>query len=113
MESGASRPSPGVRTGPQFFNFVLTNVVNSNSIVALEVAAGARAQAEITLALAFQLAVVLPILAVWARRMHDQGRTAWWLLLLLTPWTALALLVMACFPGESRTNAHGPAFSRS
>lgn len=97
----------------QFFTFVLTNFAISNAIVALEVAAGARSQAEITLALAFHLAAFVPTLAVWARRMHDQGRSAWWLLLLLTPWTALALLVMACFPGESRTNAHGPAFSRS
>lgn len=97
----------------QFFTFLLTNFAISNGIVALEVAAGARAQAEITLALVFQLAVLVPTLAVWARRLHDQGRTAWWLLLLLTSWTALALLVMACFPGESRSNAHGPAFSRS
>lgn len=97
----------------QFFTFLLTNFAISSAIVALEVAAGARAPAEITLALAFQFAVLVPTLAVWARRMHDQGRSAWWLLLLLTPLTALALLVMACFPGESRTNAHGPAFSRS
>jgi len=97
----------------QFFAFVLTNLAISEGIAALEVAAGARVAAEITSARVFQLVVLLPTLAVWARRLHDQGRTAWWLLLLLTPWTAMALLVLACFPGETRTNAHGPASSRS
>ena len=48
----------------QFLTFVLTNVVISSAIIALEVAAGARAQAEITLAPAF----LVPTLAVFARR---------------------------------------------
>ncbi|MEE2939546.1 MAG: DUF805 domain-containing protein [Planctomycetota bacterium] len=97
----------------RFFTFVLVNLAISELIATLEVAAGARVAAEITFARAFQLAVLLPTLAVWARRMHDLGRTAWWLLLLLTPWTAMALFVMALFPGEPRSNAHGPASSRS
>jgi uncharacterized membrane protein YhaH (DUF805 family) len=32
-----------------------------------------------------QLAVLLPTLAVGARRLHDTGRSGWWLLIGLVP----------------------------
>ena len=57
----------------------------------------------------YSLGVLLPSLAVTARRLHDTGRTAWWLLLLLVPvigW--IALLVMAIIPGTRGGNRYGP-----
>ena len=35
--------------------------------------------------LIYYLVTLLPTLAVGARRLHDTGRSAWWLLLLLVP----------------------------
>lgn len=40
----------------------------------------------------FLIAVLLPLLAVGARRLQDTGRTAWWLLYLLVPVGGLVLL---------------------
>ncbi len=57
----------------------------------------------------FSLAVLLPSLAVGARRLHDTGRSGWWLLLLLVP--VIGLLVLIWFyiqPGDNGPNAYGP-----
>ncbi len=44
------------------------------------------------LTLIFALAVLIPTLAVFVRRLHDTGRSAWWIL-----W--IALLNIVCFIG--------------
>jgi uncharacterized membrane protein YhaH (DUF805 family) len=40
------------------------------------------------------LALVLPSLAVGARRLHDTGRSGWWQLLLLIPLVGLIILIV-------------------
>lgn len=42
----------------------------------------------------FGLAMVLPELAVGARRLHDTGRSGWWQLLLLLPVIGLIILIV-------------------
>jgi len=41
----------------------------------------------------FGLAMLLPTLAVEFRRLHDTGRTAWWLLIALIPLVGLIVLI--------------------
>jgi uncharacterized membrane protein YhaH (DUF805 family) len=56
------------------------------------------------------LAVLIPTLAVSARRLHDVGRSAWWLLIGLIPMVgAIVLLVFACEDSEFGTNRWGPS----
>lgn len=56
--------------------------------------------------LLFQFFVVLP-LAV--RRMHDSGRSAWWLLLNFVPFFGnLIVLIFMLLPGEEEANRFGP-----
>ena len=57
----------------------------------------------------FALAVLIPTLAVGARRLHDVGRSAWWLLLELTLIGVVLLIVWWALEGESGANAYGPA----
>jgi len=47
-----------------------------------------------TLTNIFGLAVLLPELAVGARRLHDTGRSGWWQLLLLVPVIGLIVLIV-------------------
>jgi uncharacterized membrane protein YhaH (DUF805 family) len=57
----------------------------------------------------FSLATIIPSLSVSVRRLHDIGRTGWWLLLGLIPiigW--IVLIVWACQPTIPETNAYGP-----
>ena len=42
----------------------------------------------------YSLALLLPSLAVMARRLHDTNRTAWWMLLYLIPVLAFIVLVI-------------------
>ena len=46
-----------------------------------------------TLSGLFYLAVLLPTLAVGARRLHDTGRSGWWQLLLIVPFGVIVLIV--------------------
>ena len=54
------------------------------------------------------LALLLPSLAVNARRLHDVGRSGWWLLLWFIPLVGLVVLVYWCAQsGEPESNARG------
>ncbi len=55
------------------------------------------------------LAILLPQLAVAARRLHDAGRTGWWLLIGLIPLIGtLVLLWFFIQRGDAGANAYGP-----
>jgi uncharacterized membrane protein YhaH (DUF805 family) len=64
-----------------------------------------------TMALSFiyGLAVLVPGIAVSVRRLHDTGRSGWWLLLSLIPVVGTIVLIVFCVedskPGE---NEYGP-----
>lgn len=58
----------------------------------------------------FSLATIVPSLAVGFRRMHDTGRSAWWLLLGLIPLVgAIILIVWFAKRGDEHDNQFGPA----
>jgi uncharacterized membrane protein YhaH (DUF805 family) len=58
----------------------------------------------------FSLATLLPSLAVSIRRLHDIGRTGWWVFIALIPLIGwILLIVWACQRGEPGPNAYGPA----
>ena len=56
------------------------------------------------------LALLLPSLAVGVRRLHDIGKSGWWLLLWLIPiigW--IILIVWFCKDSDQGSNEHGPS----
>jgi uncharacterized membrane protein YhaH (DUF805 family) len=57
----------------------------------------------------YGLAVLIPTLALWVRRLHDIDRTGWWLLINLVPLIGtIVLLVFALTPGTPGSNQYGP-----
>jgi uncharacterized membrane protein YhaH (DUF805 family) len=57
----------------------------------------------------YALAVLIPTLAVTVRRLHDQDRTGWWLLIGLIPVVGgIVLLVFMCLEGTRGPNQYGP-----
>lgn len=55
------------------------------------------------------IALFVPGLAVWTRRIHDLDRSGWWWLLILLPiigW--LILLIWTCTAGTRGPNRYGP-----
>jgi uncharacterized membrane protein YhaH (DUF805 family) len=60
------------------------------------------------LGLVFDLAIILPHLAVGARRLHDTDRSAWWLLIGLIPIVGwIVLLIFFVQRSQSNNNRFG------
>lgn len=55
------------------------------------------------------LALFLPTLGMWVRRLHDLGFSGWLFLIYFTGIGAIVLFVMAMFPTNFGPNKHGPA----
>ncbi|MEA3249650.1 MAG: DUF805 domain-containing protein [Patescibacteria group bacterium] len=57
----------------------------------------------------YSLAVLIPSLAVSARRLHDTNRSGWWLLLGFVPLVGpIVLLVFMVMGSDSGANQYGP-----
>jgi uncharacterized membrane protein YhaH (DUF805 family) len=57
----------------------------------------------------FILVIFVPNIALSIRRLHDTGRSGWWLLLSLVPYIGgLVVLVFYCLPSQVGTNKYGP-----
>jgi uncharacterized membrane protein YhaH (DUF805 family) len=62
------------------------------------------------LGLVFDLAVIVPHLAVGARRLHDTDRSAWWLLIGFVPLVGIiVLIVWFCQRSDPNANRFGAA----
>ncbi|PRY18082.1 DUF805 domain-containing protein [Kineococcus rhizosphaerae] len=57
---------------------------------------------------AVSLALLLPSLAVHVRRLHDTGRSGWWILISLVPLGGIVLLVFNVMDSVPGPNQHGP-----
>jgi uncharacterized membrane protein YhaH (DUF805 family) len=61
------------------------------------------------LGLIYSLAVLLPGLGVTVRRLHDTGRSGWWLLIGLVPFVGgIVLIVFCATAGNMGANSYGP-----
>lgn len=57
----------------------------------------------------YSLAVLIPGLAVCVRRLHDIGKSGWWLFIVLIPLVGSILLVVwYCQDSQEGENAYGP-----
>ncbi|MGO9317150.1 MAG: DUF805 domain-containing protein [Terracidiphilus sp.] len=57
----------------------------------------------------YALATVIPGLAVCIRRLHDTGRSGWWLFISLVPFVGpIILLVFYVLDSEPGANQYGP-----
>ncbi|MFT6464809.1 DUF805 domain-containing protein [Halopseudomonas sp.] len=57
----------------------------------------------------YALGILIPSLAVTVRRLHDTGRTGWWILLAFIPLIgALVLLIFTVLDSTPGSNKYGP-----
>ena len=59
------------------------------------------------ISLIFQIIIILPVIAVGARRLHDIGKSGWWQLLILTLIGIILLIVWFATIGSSKKNKFG------
>lgn len=81
-----------VDTRPQFWYFILFDIIISIFFMVLDFIFGIDLFAYL-----YSLAVAIPIMAATARRLHDVGKSTWWLLISLIPiighiWLIVLLL---------------------
>ncbi|SDR88418.1 Uncharacterized membrane protein YhaH, DUF805 family [Paraoerskovia marina] len=58
----------------------------------------------------FSLVILVPTLAVGVRRLHDTGRTGWWILIGLIPVIGtIVLIIFFVQDSESGSNQYGPS----
>ena len=105
----------------EYFSFVLisggvTLAVTGLGVLLVPLAILARDQADLlatasgvlmVLGLAIYGLLIIPGTTVLIRRLHDQGRSGWWILLALVPSGLIALFVMTLLPGDTLSNRFG------
>ncbi len=55
----------------------------------------------------YSILMIIPSLAVFTRRMHDVGKSGWWILLNFIPFGGLFLLVLLCGKSDEGKNEYG------
>jgi uncharacterized membrane protein YhaH (DUF805 family) len=56
----------------------------------------------------FNLVILIPLIAVAVRRLHDTGRSGWWFLLSLTGIGLIVLIIFWALDSEPGQNKYGP-----
>jgi uncharacterized membrane protein YhaH (DUF805 family) len=76
----------GVASRPEFWWWTLFTVVTAMLLGTISS----------TLNIVFNLAALLPSIAVMARRLHDTDRSGWWQLLMLIPIIGAIVVLVFC-----------------
>ncbi|MBN2584135.1 MAG: DUF805 domain-containing protein [Planctomycetes bacterium] len=88
----------------EYWMFVLFNIIISFVLGIIDGLIGYP-----VLGLIYSLAVLLPGLGVSIRRLHDTGRSGWWILIGFVPIVGfIILLVFMVTEGTKGENAYGP-----
>ena len=86
----------------EFWMFMLFYMIFSIAITFLEQLTGTS-----ILGWLYSIGLLLPSLAVGARRLHDTGRTGWWQLLMLIPLIGLIVLIIFYCQDSHADNQYG------
>lgn len=93
-----------------FLVLIVTQVIDGALIAPLLGFSAFAPEAGQPLSFLVALGIILPNLAVGVRRLHDTGRSGWWILIGLIPLIGtLILLYFYIQPSEQGDNAYGPA----
>lgn len=94
----------------EYWMFVLVNLIVSFGLGIVDGILGLKTASGIgTLGAVYSLAVLVPSIAVGARRLHDLDKSGWWQLIGLIPiigW--IVLIVWAASEGQAGSNRFGP-----
>lgn len=96
---------------PEFWYFVLFNIIISLVLTMVDNILGTfdpESNAGLLSGL-YALAVLIPSIALLVRRLHDSGRSGWWVLIALVPLIGfVVLLIFAVLAGTPGPNQYGP-----
>ncbi|MFI8236139.1 DUF805 domain-containing protein [Streptomyces sp. NPDC085866] len=88
----------------EYWMFFLFNLIISIVLTVVDRAIGSN-----VISLIYTLAVLLPGLGVTIRRLHDTGRSGWWIFISLIPLVGtIILIVFLATEGKAEQNQYGP-----
>jgi len=94
----------GRATRQEYWMFVLFNMIFAVVAMVVDVFLGLG-----FLNLIYMLAVIIPSIAVFARRMHDIDKSGWWIFISIIPLIgAIWLIVLLVKDGDPDLNQYGP-----
>jgi len=95
----------------EYWYFVLFNVIIGFVLGLIEGLAGITLEIGFgVLSLIYTLAVLLPSIGVSVRRLHDTGRSGWWLFIGLIPFIGGIIIFIFMVGGSQEgTNQYGPS----
>jgi len=100
---------------PEYWYFTLFNILAYIILSILDNAVGFSSAAAGGVGLfggIYSLAVLIPSLAVSVRRLHDTGRSGWWILIGLIPVIgAIVLLVFMILKSDEGANEYGAPYA--
>ena len=92
----------------EYWYFILFLVIVSVAITLVDLAMSGP-DGKFLLNTIFSLATFIPSLSVLVRRLHDIGRSGWYVLLGLIPLVGIIILIYwACQPSTPQQNEYGP-----
>jgi len=99
----------GRATRQQYWMFVLFNIIIAILLGIIDGVFGFTNEDGMgLLGTVYSLAILIPAIAILARRLHDIGRTGWWILLLFIPLIgAIVILIFALLDSERNENEYG------
>lgn len=98
----------GRATRTQYWMFVLFYVIAYIVLMTIDVALGIN-----VLTMIYALALMVPHLAVTARRLHDTGRSGWWQLIALIPLIGGIVLLVFLATDSEPDNRFGPNLKKA
>lgn len=100
----------GRASRPEYWWYVLANVLAFTIATMIDSLTGLNGlvlgvYGPVSAALA--LGLLSPTLAITARRLHDTGRSGWWILLTLVPFVGLVVVYFLVLEGTDGPNEYG------
>jgi uncharacterized membrane protein YhaH (DUF805 family) len=94
----------------EYWMFVLSNVIIAVVLSIIDGIADSDSEgSRSTLTTLYGLAILIPSLAVSVRRLHDTGRSGWWMLIGLIPIIGtIVLLIFIIQDSQLMDNQYGP-----
>jgi uncharacterized membrane protein YhaH (DUF805 family) len=86
----------------EFWTFMFVNFVIMFAIALIEGGEGIP-----VIGYAYSFAVLVPSFAVGVRRLHDTGKSGWWILLTLVPLAPVILLIFYVMDSQDGENQYG------
>ncbi|MBR4267879.1 MAG: DUF805 domain-containing protein [Bacteroidales bacterium] len=99
----------------QYWMYTLYNIIINFGIILIAVILFLATKADAIISIAsiiiriIGLALLLPSLGLTVRRLHDIGKSPWWILIIFIPLVgSIIFLVFLCTDSERGTNEYGP-----